>query len=233
MIGSVHIADVGAHARWRALTGARPSARDGARHASTVIAAGLRGSFLAVPDLKRIGLIAFWDNENALDGFLATHPLARLLAPGWHVRLAPVRASGHWPGLPDDLPHGYDVAEDGPAAVLTLGRLRLSQLVRFRKASASAEARLAGAAGLVWATGLARPPLVSTFSLWESAAALSAYAYRDSAHAEVIRADRTTPFHHQSAFIRFRPYRSVGRLDGRNPLSADWAAPLTSNEWRR
>jgi hypothetical protein len=34
----------------------------------------------------------------------------------------------------------------------------------------------------------------------------------------VIRADRARPFHRRSAFVRFRPYRCVGRLAGRNPL---------------
>lgn len=224
MLGSVHLADVDLRGRWAALTSTRPA---GARYVSKVVAAQLTGAPMARPAFGRIGLIAFWENEDALEGFLATHPLADVLASGWRVRLAPVRASGAWSGLPTDLPHGRDTDTDGPAAVLTLGRVRLTQLIRFRKASAAAEARLAGAAGLVWATGLARPPLVSTFSLWRSVAALTDYAYRDHAHAEVIRADRARPFHHRSAFIRFRPYRSEGQLDGGNPLPADWTAEAT------
>ena len=222
MIGSVHLADVGARGRWAALTAGRPPAR----FASPVVAAGLTGSFLVSPQLGRIGLIAFWDDEDALEHFLATHPLAPALAGGWQVRLAPVRASGDWPGLPSDLPHRHDISTDGPAAVLTLGRLRLTRFVSFRKVGAPAEARLADADGLLWATGLVRPPVVATFSLWRSAEALAAYAYRDHAHASVIRADKAKPFHHRSAFIRFRPYGATGHLGGRNPLPANWAAPL-------
>jgi hypothetical protein len=153
VIGSVHLADIGARARLAALTGGRVDAR----FARTVLAAGLRGSFLTVPDRRRVGLIAFWDDDYALDAFLASHPLAELLSDGWHARLAPVRASGDWPGLPTELPRDHAVGTDGPAAVLTLGQVRGSQLVRFRKFSAAAEARLADADGLVWATGLARP----------------------------------------------------------------------------
>jgi hypothetical protein len=40
----------------------------------------------------------------------------------------------------------------------------------------------------------------------------------------VIATDRAKPFHHQSAFIRFRPYGSEGKLDGRNPLAEEWMA---------
>ena len=80
------------------------------------------------------------------------------------------------------------------------------------------------APGLIWATAMARPPFVATCSLWESTDALSAYAYGgdDPAHPDAIATDRAKPFHHRSAFIRFRPYASQGSLGGRNPLAARW-----------
>jgi hypothetical protein len=108
--------------------------------------------------------------------------------------------------------------------VVTLGRLRMTQLVRFLRTSHKAETQVIGAPGLLWATGMARPPFVATCSLWESTGALSAYAYgpTDPAHPGAIAADRTKPFHHQSAFIRFRPYASHGSLGGRNPLAERW-----------
>jgi hypothetical protein len=79
--------------------------------------------------------------------------------------------------------------------------------------------------GLIAASiGFARPALprlVSTFSIWRSAAAMRAYAF-DSAgsHQAAVQADRARPFHHESAFVRFRPYASEGSRDGRNPLAA-------------
>ncbi|TMK88517.1 MAG: hypothetical protein E6G57_06445 [Actinobacteria bacterium] len=154
--------------------------------------------------------------------------MASALAGGWHVRLEPLRAWGSWPGLPDDLPRRRDVDHDGPAAVLTLGRLRLTQAPRFLRTSNRAENSVRAAPGLVWATGMARPPFVSTCSLWESTDALSAYAYdtADPAHPDAIAADRAKPFHHQEAFIRFRPYASQGSLAGRNPLAETWMSPV-------
>ena len=76
------------------------------------------------------------------------------------------------------------------------------------------------APGLIWATGLGRPPFVATCSLWKSSQAAATYAYgpNDAAHQTAIRADRARPFHHESAFIRFRPYGAHGRLDGKNRL---------------
>jgi hypothetical protein len=128
--------------------------------------------------------------------------------------------------VPDDLSRGRAVTSDGPAAVLTLGRLRLPQARRFFRTSARAEGRVVEAPGLVWSTGLARPPFVATCSLWASADALTTYAYDRGhpEHADALAADRARPFHHRSAFIRFRPYASEGHLDGRNPLAESWLA---------
>ena len=110
-----------------------------------------------------------------------------------------------------------------PAAVLTLGRLRLTQTVRFLRASAIAEGLALRDPSLITATGLARlPSLVATFSLWRSTAAMRAYVLGDvgSGHVDAIHAHAARPFHHESAFIRFRPHRARGSWDGREPLAA-------------
>ncbi len=41
------------------------------------------------------------------------------------------------------------------------------------------------------------------------------------AHPDAIAIDAAKPFHKQSSFIRFRPYRAEGSLGGLNPLVAD------------
>lgn len=225
MIASVHVADVGPRRAFSVLRKA-PSAAStpGLRHANVAGAAPLSASVVPKPQLGRVGLVAFWDDDDALDQFLADHPMAATLAPGWHLRLEPLRASGTWPGLPSDVPTVRDAGDDGPAAVLTLGRVRLGQLARFVRTSAKAEGRAVQAPGLTWATGLARPPFVATCSLWESERALAAYAYGTSEpeHRNAISAGEEKPFHHESAFIRFRPYRSQGSLGGKNPLAEAW-----------
>jgi hypothetical protein len=227
MIASVHVADVGLRSALAVLRRApRPASTPGLRHANVALTAPLGASVLPSPDFRRVGLVAFWDDDDALDGFLSDHPMAATLAGGWQLRLDPLRASGSWPGLPSDVSTEHNVEHEGPAAVLTLGRLRLTQTVRFFRASARAEGAVVEAAGLIWATGLARPPFVATCSLWDSTRALSTYAYghQEPAHTAAITAHGLKPFHHQSAFIRFRPYGSKGQLDGRNPLAETWVA---------
>ena len=225
MIASVHIADVGVRSALGVLRKAPDgNAVPGLRQANVAAAAPLGGSALPRPQPGRVALVAFWDDDAALDRFLDDHPLAAALAGGWRVRLDPLRAHGSWPGLPDEVPKQRVVDHEGPAAVLTLGRLRVRRAVPFFRTSARAAGAVVGSPGLTWATGLARPPFVATCSLWESTEALSAYAYidRSAAHPLAIAADRAKPFHHQEAFIRFRPYDSQGSLGGRNPLQERW-----------
>ncbi len=225
MIASVHLADVGKRAALGLSAGRLGlPAVPGLRYAEITTAAPLGAHLLPRPNLGRVGLIAAWDDDHALDDFLARHPLALRLAHGWRVRLQPTHIFGAWPPLAGLLPEEQPMDEDEPAAVLTIGRLRLTQTVRFLRASAAAEGLAMGDPALLASTGLARlPGLVATFSLWQSVAAMRAYASGSNhpAHRAAVQAHAARPFHHESAFLRFRPYRSEGNWDGREPLGGE------------
>jgi hypothetical protein len=224
MFVSVHIVDVGPSQVPAALRRKpRPEAVPGLLYAETTVTAP-QGNVQRLPLFPgRFGLIAAWESDTALDDFLrSAHPIARRLVSGWHARLEPLRVSGAWPAIPGLPERQLAVADEEPVAVLTLGRPRLTRLRPFLRSAGPAEVEVAEAPGLLASIGLARPPrLVSTFSLWSSAAAMREYSYRaDGAHMAAVKADRERPFHHESAFIRFRPYASAGSWDGRDPLAA-------------
>jgi hypothetical protein len=224
MIASLHIADVGARRSLPALM-RRPPARStipGLRQAQVGVCAELGKGIKAPPQFGRIAFIGFWDDERAIDSFEGTHHFAELFADGFSVRGEPLRAHGSWPGLPEAVPASRHTEYKGRSLVITLGRLRAKRAPAFFKASASAEASLMKASGVIWASALARPPFVSTCSLWESTKALSTYAYGNAepGHPNAIQSDDASGgFHHQSAFIRFRPFAFRGHLDGRNPVA--------------
>lgn len=228
MIVSVHIASVGARAALDALRNPpEPGNVPGLSYAETTLTAPIGGS-LPKPRLDPIGLIAAWDDDGALEAFSQGHPLGALLSGGWTTRLEPLRVSGAWSGMPDLPSREVPVGDDEPVAVLTLGRLRLRRLVPFLRSGSPAESEAASEPALLAATGLARPPhLVSTFSLWRNAAAMRRYSYRkQGAHQAAVRNDRARPFHHESAFVRFRPYASRGAWNGCDPL-AEVVDPLS------
>ena len=223
MIASVHLAATGNRRGLRAyLRGAPdPAVVPGLTYAETVLTAPLGPAVLPRPTAAEIGLIASWEEDEHLDRFLADPALAGPFASGWQVRMRPVRVVGGWPKMPGLPKRATPIADDEPVVVLTLGHPRATQLHSFLPTSARAEAALDGTPGLLASTGLAHPPrLVSTFSVWKTAAAMRAYAEdAGGPHSAAVRADREIRFHHESAFIRFRPYFSAGTWSGRDPLA--------------
>jgi hypothetical protein len=229
VIASFHLADVGKLHGLRLLR-RQPTRSDapGLRYGVLTICAPLSDRLLPRPDVGRLALFAAWDDDSALDRFLAADPLAGALAGGWRTRLQPTHIFGAWAPLDGLVGEQPAMADDEPAAALTIGRLRLSQAPRFLRAGAAAERLAVRDPALLRGTGLARPPgLVATFSLWRTTRAMRSYAGGPSGteHRDAVRAHAERPFHHASAFIRFRPYGAEGEWDGEKPLGGDQPAP--------
>jgi hypothetical protein len=228
MIVSVHIAEVGRReAAEVLLRPPRPGPVPGLTYAETTTVAPLGEPLLPPRRLGPVGMIAAWEGDDALDDFAESHPIAKRFADGWQVRLRPLRVSGAWMGMPGLPARALPVDDAEPVGVLTLGRLRLLRTGAFRRSAGPAEVAALDSPALLAGTGLARlPRLVATFTLWRSAAAMREYAYgRDAAHQAAVGADRVRPFHHESAFVRFRPYASRGSWGGRDPLEELSPAP--------
>lgn len=218
---SVHIADVGLPKSLGCLRHPRPASIPGLVHANAGMAATF-GPTPARPSPGRVGLIAFWQDESALEQFEARHALAATLGGGVVVHARPLRVHGAWPGIGDDVPKQRNVEHDGPVLVLTLAKTKLSRFIPFVRASQPAEKAVARAPGNVFSSAVLRPPFISSVSLWESSDSAMDYAYsgRQAGHPEAIAAGRARPFHHEQAFIRLAITEIRGSLGRRNPLPA-------------
>jgi heme-degrading monooxygenase HmoA len=221
MIATVDIADLGVRGTLGSLRQRRHTAAvPGLRWLDTAVAVPLASK--RPPGFRRTVMIAFWDDEEAAAAFTRDHPLGqRFAGSGFHAVLRPLRAYGAWPGLPDDVPRARVSSHDGPVVVTTLGNLRMSQAMRFMRASRPAERAALTAQGFVWGTAATRPagihpPFMATVSMWSSAEAAAAYAYGDpdAGHPRAITNQRRKDFHHQSAFVRHAPLAITGSVRG-------------------
>ncbi len=222
MVVSIHIAELAPREAVKLLLRPpRPAAIPGLTYAETLFTAPLGAPLLPPQRLGGVAMLAAWDSDAALDEFSRRHPAAARLASGWQVRLQPLRVFGAWAGMPGLPARALPVDDGEPVGVLTLGRLRLRRIGPFRRAASPAEEAAVDDPALLAGTGMGRfPRLVATFSLWRSAGEMRRYAVgADGTHSAAMAADRARPFHHESAFVRFRPYASSGSWNDSDPLA--------------
>ncbi|MCW3014502.1 MAG: hypothetical protein JWO02_1594 [Solirubrobacterales bacterium] len=175
-------------------------------------------------DLRRWGMFAVWDDDAALDRFLATSPVARrwavLAQERYLLRLAPVRWHGTW-GDRDPFAGAVPVdAGDGPVAILTRAAIRTRSAPAFYRAVAGPDADLTRQPGVLAAVGIGERPVLrqANFSLWRTLGDATRYAYARPAHSEVVRRARAEGWFTEELFARFVPYGSEGTWAGSDPL---------------
>jgi heme-degrading monooxygenase HmoA len=178
-------------------------------------------------DLSRWAVFTVWEDEAALDEWEWTSPLLakwrRSAAELWTVRLACLTAHGRWGGV-EPFPGMAGAIHDdrgGPVVVVTRARVRTSRLTRFYRSTSEVDAAVAEADGRVRSVAFWELPFgwQGTFSLWQSTADLTAFAYGHSHHREVVRRTRAERWYGEELFARFRPYRSTGTWGGSEPLA--------------
>ncbi|RYY11970.1 MAG: spheroidene monooxygenase, partial [Cytophagaceae bacterium] len=185
-----------------------------------LLGSGAANGFGALPNLDRYGLLAVWETAAAAAAFFEASPLwadyRRRSRETWTAELAPLRSHGLWNGVNPFDYHAETAGETGPIAVLTRASIRLRRSLRFWRYVEPTSRALAAAPGVLLAIGLGELPLVrqATFSVWESAAAMQQYAYRDARHREAIQLTRQENWYGEELFARFGVLSSYGTVDG-------------------
>jgi len=225
MIHSFHLALLPPSATVRALRRAPQAV--GLRHAECLALMRLGSPAISVErmQLRRLAMFAEWEAESALERFLAEDTLGRWLADGWHVRLQYLRRYGEIAALAGLPVRAGEWDLDEPIVAVTLARLKLPELPRFLKWGRPVERLVAHHPGTTFATAAVRPPRTfSTFTIWRSVRDMTDMVHGRSAvpqahrHAVAMAEQHRRDFHHESAFMRFRPLSEHGTWDGRRLL---------------
>ena len=181
-----------------------------------------RGATFGLRDANptRWAMLACWSDSAGADAFDSS-----TVGQAWRTRatetaridLRPISSRGRWSGHePFGRPAGGDPA--GPVAVLTRARLRAGRAAAFYRAVPPVAAALHASAGVRLAIGVGEAPvgLQGTFSVWDSAAAVRAFAYADPAHAAVVERTPVERWYGEELFARFSVLRALGTVDGQD-----------------
>ena len=195
----------------------------GLRHAECLSLMRLGAPTLS-PDrmqLRRLAMFARWDDEAALESFLASRD-GEWFAAGWHVRMMFLR---RWSQLAvlADLPARADSwTEEDPVVAVTMARLRLPEVPRFLAWGKPVERLVRDHPGATLAVAAMRPPRsISTFSIWESVREMTDMVHGHSTidgptrHADAMTERTRRDFHREFATFRFRPVSEHGSWEGR------------------
>ena len=188
-----------------------------------VLGSGQGGGFGVVPSRSHQGLFLSFDGETAARDFVAHSPvLQRYRARAQECCVAVLRASssrGSWSGRHLEVSAQPLTAgtASGPLAALTRASIKPLRARAFWRLSPAAETALAQAPGCRLAVGLGEMPLLrqATFSLWNSVAAMDAYA-RSGAHQAAIRASYGGAHFSEAMFVRFVPLLVQGTWQGQS-----------------
>jgi len=187
-----------------------------------VLGSGAGGGFGLAPSGTHRGLFLVFDEEANARAFINASPLLN----GYRERsreicVALLRAystKGSWDGAALRVSADAPVQGQpfGPIAALTRATIKPQHALPFWRLSPPAELALQTTEGCLLAAGLGEAPLVrqATFSLWDSTAAMDAYA-RSGAHQQAIRRAYTGGYFSESMFVRFKPLEVRGVWQGR------------------
>ncbi len=183
-------------------------------------------------DPLRWGLLGVWSSAAALAAFERSSPVAaawrRLAVERWRGDLVPLRSRGSWSGR-DPFAGSAPPASSwsGPVAAITRARIRWAQQRAFWGAVPPVALDAGARPGLRFAVGIGEAPvgLQGTFSVWDSAAALSGFAYRGAPHRAAITETARRDWYAEELFARFAVVGSTGTVAGRDPLAP--SAPAT------
>lgn len=176
-------------------------------------------------DPCRWGIIAAWSDAAAAAEFTqhspTVHAWRRLAREEFRLDLEPLRATGSWAGrMPFRATHGAAVGTT-PVAALTRARIRWRHARRFWSSVPPVSAALRDHPGLRFRLGFGEAPigLQGTLSVWDSSAALHAFAYEGAAHREAIARTTQLQWYREELFARFAVTGWTGTVDGVDPLA--------------
>ena len=127
-----------------------------------------------------------------------------------------IRAKGEWSGRNPFEAHSDRRLETQHTAVITRATIKLSKLAKFWKYVPESQRKLSDSPGILFSAGIGEIPIVqmATFSVWDTAEAMKAYAYGNPEHKKAIGLTRSLGWYKEELFSRFAVLNNTGSWNG-------------------
>ncbi|UNY98843.1 hypothetical protein MQE36_00465 [Zhouia spongiae] len=171
--------------------------------------------------LGQIAVFAQWEDEKAIDDFLAEDSFGRILNEGWHIRLDFLRQWGNYSEF--EIPEKNVAIENRNSAVvaITIAKMRPFEIPRFIRWGRPVEKLVRDHPGTTLSLASIRfPNVVSTFSIWETEEEMLSMVHGHShvpkpeRHSVAMKERARKDFHFEFTTLRFKPLSESGEWQG-------------------
>jgi spheroidene monooxygenase len=202
---------------------------------------GTGEGFTPVPNFGVYAIMATWPDLQTAQRQIAMAPVFRRYrshaSEHATLYLSAIASRGAWDG---QAPFRVE-QQDGPLAriaVLTRATIRKRHVMSFWREQPDISGHVRDQTHLRFKIGLGEVPLFQqvTFSVWDDAQAIKAFAYQSSSHGEAIRRVRENGWFREELYARFQLLGAEGRWEGQDfeerlmPGAAGPAAHLQAAE---
>lgn len=171
--------------------------------------------------MSEVAIFAQWENEMVLEEYLLNDTYGKMLAKGWHVRLAFMRQWGKFESF--NIPEQYieQVKTTSPVVAVTLARMKPLEVPRFINWGRPVEKLVRDHPGATLAlASFSFPTTVSTFSIWESEKEMTDMVHGHGSipsperHSDAMEERKRKDFHFEFTTLRFKPIKEFGSWKG-------------------
>ena len=162
------------------------------------------------PDFSTYAFLGVWEDLSFYQNCLQKHPIFKTYQEKAMSQrdliLNAVKSHGKWSGQnPFKTKPGLEAKGNQKAVVITRATLHWNRLFSFWKVVPAASKAIETAQGVQYYKGIGEWPFIqqATISIWDDFEAVNTFAYKDRAHADIVKKTKQMNWYKEDLFSRF------------------------------
>lgn len=162
------------------------------------------------PDFSTYAFLGVWEDLSFYQNCLQKHPIFKTYqekaTSQRDLILNAVKSHGKWSGQnPFKTKPGLEAKGNHKVVVITRATLHWNRLFSFWKAVPAASKAIETAQGVQYYKGIGEWPFIqqATISIWDDFEAVNTFAYKDRAHADIVKKTKQMNWYKEDLFSRF------------------------------